>query len=118
MSPTQNKWMLARCFALAILALAFLCSSGCRKRDIRKISISVPAMTNDAAAAIVVGSLSHFGPAVPKIDPDISQGRLIVVYDSMILARKNLEYAIAQAGFDADETKAFDLKNKERAKGP
>ena len=41
-----------------------------------------------------------------KVSFDLAAGVTVVVYDSMILARKNVEMGINQAGFDANELPA------------
>ncbi len=85
--------------------ICFPCS--CRKRDIRRATIQTPTVASEADARTIVEALSRFKPAVKDVIPDTTNHTVLVIYDSMILALKNLEYAIAQTGFDANETKAF-----------
>ncbi len=93
--------------ALTIVAgLLLLATLGaCRRTDIRTVVLRTPGVTNAACAKIVQDTLArHRG--VIGVRPDFQQGRVTVTYNSMILARKNLEFAVAGAGFDADNTLA------------
>jgi copper chaperone CopZ len=100
-------WRIAKkLLSVVLFAAAVFASDGCRKRDIRRVVIQVPAMRSAAEASKVTDALNRFQPAVQRVETDLEQGRVIVVYDSMVLAIKNLEYAIAQAGLDANEIKA------------
>ena len=92
--------------ALALLA-ALLAGGGCRKRDIKVKVIHVPGMRNAACARIIQDALSRHPPEVIRsVEPDIEKRTVTVTYNSMVLALKNLEYFIAAAGFDANDTVA------------
>jgi len=45
-------------------------------------------------------------PGIKAIQPDFQQRTLAVTYDSMVIARKNIEFTIAGAGFDANDIPA------------
>lgn len=91
--------------------LVMLGVAACRQVDIREKTIAVPQMTNATCEKIVVAALaSTDGVFADKIRA--SGGHVTVTYDSMKLALKNLEYAIASAGFDAGTTPA-DAKARE-----
>lgn len=96
------------CLACLILGLALVTTS-CRKDDIRTTDISVPGMTNSACAKIIQDSFTTpqgVMQGIMTIQPDLLKKEVKITYDSMKLARKNLEYTIAAAGFDANEVKA------------
>ena len=75
----------------------------------RKVEISVPGMTNAACATQIQNAfMTPQGPmqGIETIVPDLDGRVVTITYDSMKLARKNLEYIIAGAGFDANDVKA------------
>ena len=45
-------------------------------------------------------------PGIKAIQPDFQKRTLTVTYDSMVIARKNIEFTIAGAGFDANDIRA------------
>lgn len=100
-----------RYFALLFLFLAGIIlvvapNNGCRKRDYRQTTIQVPAMTTADHAAAVSNALAQFEPAITSIQTDITDQTVTIKYNSMVLALKNMEYAIAEAGMDANDIKA------------
>lgn len=88
-------------------ALAALALAGClfKKEDVKTVAIHTPGMKNEECAAIIQKALSAL-PGVTIVLPDAAGQKVSVTYDSMSLAIKNLEYAVAEAGFDANEIKA------------
>lgn len=89
------------CFAVGVAL------SGCRQQDITTVVISVPEMKNEACAQIVVQSISAV-EKVPATDivPDVANRTVTVTYDTMQRGLKNIEMAIAGAGFSANEVPA------------
>lgn len=77
----------------------------CRQVEIRERTIKVPQMKNAACEKIVQTALGKTdGVFADKVRT--SNGKVIVVYDSMKVGLKNLEFIVAAAGFDAGETPA------------
>lgn len=77
----------------------------CRVRDIRTVEIEVPRLRGEQC----IRYLQHVLGSLDGVDADrllIEPGRVIITYDSMKLAIKNLEHTIARAGFDANEIPA------------
>ncbi len=92
---------------MGILGLMILLGLGaCRKNDIRTVQIKTPGMTNAACAKVVQDAFAH-QPGINSVRPDFQTHELTVTYNSMVVARKNLEFIVAGAGFDADDTPAF-----------
>ena len=89
---------------MAVLVLLGL--GACRKQDLRTVVIKVPGMNNSACTKIIQDAFLH-QPGIQSIRPDFQQRQLVITYNSMVLALKNLEFAIAKAGFDANDIKAF-----------
>jgi copper chaperone CopZ len=92
----------------AAVAVVFLAASGgCRLSDVREATVRVPGVRNAAAAAVVrraVGTLK--GVETDRLAFDFARGTVLVRYDSMQLGLKNIEHAIRDAGFDANELPA------------
>ncbi len=94
---------------LLVLAAA---AAGCRVRDVRTATIRVPALRNAACSNEIAKALSRLPDSrftSDRDDPEMSlkiekidyaTGDLTVRYDSMKVGVRNLEDAIARAGFD------------------
>lgn len=64
-------------------------------------------MKNEACARVVGIALGrHAGIQANGITVDLAKRIVIVRYDSMVTAHKNLEFAVAEAGFQANEVPA------------
>ena len=90
-----------RAFAIVALASALL-AGGCRTQDIRTVVIGVPGMRCAECAKRVEAALAAMGNEGVKADKlafDTAAGTVTVTYDSMLVAIKNLEFAIAAAGY-------------------
>ncbi len=102
--------MKTRLFA-KVATFAFITSvgviiSGCRVSDVKETTIVVPDVRNEACLKIVKQALATLkipmkpnAPEVVKVN--YSTGEIVVRYDSMQIGTKNIEDAIAQAGFAA-----------------
>ncbi len=90
---------------ICILALAgVLAVAGCRKQDIRTVTVSVPELHNRACAKVVGDALSRqMGVQREKLTFDLSLRTVEVSYDSLLVAKKNIEFTIADVGFSANE---------------
>lgn len=95
----------------AVLVLSVLIVS-CRRHDFRTARITVPEMKNKACAEIVHKAVykelarSKAMPRDTKIEIDLTRRTVTVVYESLNIALKNIEFAIAEAGFKANEVPA------------
>ena len=88
------------------VTLLIFCLAGCRRHDIRTTVIAVPDMKNAACAQVIQNAFMS-QPGILTIRPDLKQHALEITYDSMVIARKNLEFTIASAGFRANDIPAF-----------
>lgn len=96
----MKKWMWL-CFLLAAAANGV----SCRKHDFRTVVIQVPGLRAPECARIIQNAFSG-QPGVRSIKPDFAARTLTIDYDSMQIALKNMEFVIADAGFDANEVPA------------
>ena len=86
--------------AIAIaLVLAVL---GCRRTDVRDFTISIPGLSSGDEAAITAALAQYSGIERPSLKFDLQAKTLVLRYDSMQLAKKNIELSIAKAGFTAN----------------
>jgi hypothetical protein len=70
--------------------------------------ISVPGMTSNKDANIVVDAIAYarLGADDSRLSVSGTDRRVVAIYDSMRLSRKNIEYAIACSGYDANDVPA------------
>jgi len=87
------------------IMLLIVCLAGCRKQDMRTVVAAVPGLKNPACAQIIQDAFMR-QPGIKAIQPDFQKRTLTVTYDSMVIARKNIEFTIAGAGFDANDIRA------------
>ncbi|MBQ9741173.1 MAG: hypothetical protein IJV91_09560, partial [Kiritimatiellae bacterium] len=87
---------------LAVLMALCMLESGCRRTDVRDFEVSIPALKVENEA-VVRQALARFG-GVDKASMkfDFKTKTLVLKYDSMQLAKKNIELAIAKAGLEAN----------------
>ena len=82
-------------FAALVLALA-----GCRREDVREMTVTMQALT-DADKAKVVEALSRFaGVKKDSYQWDANAKTLTLRYDSMQVAQANIRYAIDEKGVE------------------
>lgn len=77
----------------------------CRQQDIRTVTVACPELVGAKAADVVVKALSK-SEGVLGDSIKIEDGKVTVMYDSMKTAIKNIEFTIAEAGFNAGEIPA------------
>ena len=89
---------------MMVAAIMVLCmiEAGCRRTDVRDFEVYIPSLTTENESAIRQ-SLARFG-GVDKSSMkfDHKAKKLVLKYDSMQLAKKNIELAIAKAGLEAN----------------
>lgn len=89
---------------MAVAAILSLCmlETGCRRTDVRDFEVAIPALSVENEA-VVRQALARFG-GVEKASMkfDFKAKKLVLKYDSMQLAKKNIELAIAKAGLEAN----------------
>ena len=93
----QNTSLIGLC---AVMALGM----GCFRQDRRTITVQVPQVRNEDCLRLVQ-------EAVKSVDgiefvTNSTPGTVDVTYNALKLGIRNIEFVIAGAGFDANETKA------------
>ncbi len=96
-----------RAFFSLLLLASMLGGASCRVEDVTTVTIKVPELKNAACADLVTGTLVT-DQKIPRdqIKVDLAARTVTVTYDTMKRARKNLEIAIAEVGFSANEIPA------------
>lgn len=90
--------------AFCVLLISSICftGAGCRRTDVRDFEVSIPALTVEKEE-IVRNAIARFsGIDKSSIRFDQKSKKLFLKYDSMQLAKKNIELAIAKAGLSAN----------------
>ena len=90
--------------AIAAAILSALATAGCRQRDIRKATIRVPQATTSAIQGEIRAELAKID-GIDAAGASFADGVLSVEYDSMKLGLKNIEFAIKDIGYDANDFK-------------
>ena len=85
-----------------LVAAVVLALAGCRRTDVRDFAIETPEATQADMAAIAAALAPYGGVDKSSIAFDASARRVTLKYDSMQIAKKNIEMAIAKAGFTAN----------------
>ena len=80
--------------------LGFLCA-GCFKPDQTTFVVSVPGMAGPECGNLINRELSKI-EGVSYVEPDYEKRTVTVTYMNMKVAKKNIEYAITHAGFEAN----------------
>ena len=73
--------------------------------DVRTITVQVPQMKSADCQQRIQDALAKT-EGVQTTVPDLTQRKIDVTYDALKLGIKNIEYVIAGAGFDANDTPA------------
>ena len=94
---------------MIVAALALFALAGCRQKDEREFTVNVPALVQkdaDAVSGVIRTALAGccgIDMSSLQFDPEIHCVKMR--YDSMQIAKKNIEMAIAKAGFEANGVK-------------
>ena len=86
----------------AVIAVVACLAAGCRRTDVRDFEVSIPKMTAESEPVIRQALAGFAGVEKPSLKFDQKAKKLTLRYDSMQLAKKNIEMAIAKAGFEAN----------------
>ena len=99
----MNKYLGFPARMTAVIVAAAVCLfAGCRRTDVREFEVSIPALTAEAEPAIRQSLMGFAGVEKASLKFDRLAKKLTLRYDSMQLAKKNIEMAIAKAGYEAN----------------
>ena len=100
----NRKFSAAILNVMAFAAMMALCvlEVGCRRTDVRDFEVAIPALSAENET-VVRQALARFGGVDrSSMKFDHKAKKLHLKYDSMQLAKKNIELAIAKAGLEAN----------------
>lgn len=94
---------------LSLVALVLI--AGCRREDVRELTLSIPGLTESNKTVIVACLSKYNGIQKDSYVWDMSGKTLSLRYDSMQIAQANIRYAIDEKGIKID----FPAKTDNRA---
>lgn len=90
-------------YTVILLAFFGVLLGGCRVSDVRTLTVNVPGMAAESDVQRIRQALVPLnGVNKDQAVYDVKGHTIKVSYDSMVIANKNIEIAIAEAGFDAN----------------
>ena len=84
-----------------ILTLSLLCAlllAGCRREDVREMSVRMPELTEADKAKVVAAISKYNGVRKDSLAWDMAAKTLTLRYDSLQVAQANIRYAIDESG--------------------
>ena len=97
---------------IALTALTTLIAlTGCRREDVREMTVSMPSLTEADKAKVVEALAKYNGIQKDSYAWDMNAKTLTLRYDSMQIAQANIRYAIDEKGVKV----AFPEKTDNRA---
>ena len=93
------------------LSLTLLLFCGCRREDVREMTVSMPALTEADKSKVVEALAKYNGVRKDSYVWDLQAKTLTLKYDSMQIAQANIRYAIDEKGVKV----AFPEKTDDRA---
>ena len=83
-------------FAAVLLSLVAV--AGCRREDVREMTVSMPGLAESNKAEIVKALAKYDGVKKDSFVWDMNAKTLTLKYDSMKIAQANIRYAIDEKG--------------------
>lgn len=97
--------------SLMVLIVLVLVLTGCRREDVREMTVSIPSLSESNRALIVEALAKYNGIEKDSYRWDMQAKTLTLRYDSMQIAQANIRYAIDEKGVKV----AFPEKTDDRA---
>ena len=100
-----------KAYAMVLLATALALAGGCRRTDVREMTVLMPELKAADKAKVAEALAKYQGVLKDSYDWDMSAKTLTLKYDSMKIAQANIRYAIDEAGVKV----SFPEKTDDRA---
>ena len=94
-----------------LVAAVVLALAGCRRTDVREMTVSMPGLVEADKAKVVAALSKYAGVQKDSFQWDMAAKTLTLRYDSMQIAQANIRYAIDEKGVKV----AFPEKKDDRA---
>ena len=111
MSFLRSYFFLRPYFLLLTSSFFLLLSSGCRREDVREMTVVMPGLSESNKATVVAALAKYGGVQKDSYKWDMQAKTLTLRYDSMQIAQANIRYAIDEKGVKV----AFPEKTDDRA---
>ena len=86
-----------------VTLICVLLVTGCRVSDVRELTVHVPAMAGEDDVQRIRKALAPLnGVNKEQAVYDVKGHKIILTFDSMVVAHKNIEIAIVEAGYEAN----------------
>lgn len=85
-------------FFLLPFSFFLLFSSGCRREDVREMTVVMPGLSESNKATVVAALAKYGGVQKDSYKWDMQAKTLTLRYDSMQIAQANIRYAIDEKG--------------------
>lgn len=89
----------------AILALVLVVGTSCFRQDRRTITVRTPQVRSEDCLLLVQNATKAVD-GIELVQKGTEEGTVDVTYNAIKLGIRNIEFVIAGAGFDANDTKA------------
>ena len=86
------------CAVLLAASLLILVSSGCRREDVREMTVSMPGLTESNKATVVAALAKYNGIRKDSYQWDMQAKTLTLRSASMQIAQANIRFAIDEKG--------------------
>ena len=80
------------------LSIFLILSSGCRREDVREMTVVIPGLAESNKATVVAALSKYAGVQKHSYKWDMQAKTLTLRYDSMQIAQSNIRYAIDEKG--------------------
>ncbi len=98
-------------YLFLVPSVVFLLFAGCRREDVREMTVSMPGLVEADKAKVVEALARYAGVDKGSYRWDMAAKTLTLRYDSMQIAQANIRYAIDERGVKV----AFPEKKDDRA---
>ncbi len=97
--------MILRSILALALCAVMLAGPGCFRQDRRTITVNVPQLKGPECLRFIQDAAQKV-EGIEQVSPSYESRTVDVTYNAMKLGIKNIEFIIAGAGFDANNTQA------------
>ena len=98
MSSFRPYFFIRPYFLRLPLSRVLLLSSGCRREDVREMTVVMPGLSESNKATVVAALSKYGGVEKDSYKWDMAAKTLTLRYDSMQIAQANIRYAIDEKG--------------------
>ena len=87
-------------FKVLLPVVCVLAAAGCRRADVREVTVEIPGLTEETRETVVKALAKHSGVEKDSYKWDFEKKTLTLRYDSMVTAQTNIRMLIAGKGVE------------------